>query len=142
MLLLMERKHVIAEGAGATPLAVLLNGYIPVKPGSTIVLVISGGNIDSSQLFRIIRQSLLRHGRILRFSVLLDDQPGTLVRLLFTIAQEKGNILAIRHAQGECDIAAHQAHVELELETRGTAHAETIEKALMDQGYTIQSPGG
>ena len=50
MLLLLERKHVVAEGAGAAPLAVLLNGSITIPPGSTVVLVISGGNIDSAQL--------------------------------------------------------------------------------------------
>jgi threonine dehydratase len=140
MLLLMERKHVIAEGAGATPLAALLNGSIPVQPGSRVVLVISGGNVDSPQLFRILKQALLRHGRILRLSVLLDDRPGTLARLLFTIAKEQGNILSIQHIQGESDTAANQARVELELETRGMAHADAIKKALGDQGYTIQSP--
>ena len=140
MLLLMERKHVIAEGAGATPLAALLNGSIPVKPGSRVVLVISGGNVDSPQLFRILKQALLRSGRILRLSVLLDDQPGTLARLLFTIAKEQGNILSIQHIQGESDTAAHQARVELELETRGMAHADAIKKALGDQGYNVQNP--
>ncbi|MDP2796688.1 MAG: threonine ammonia-lyase [Methanoregula sp.] len=137
MLLLMERKHVIAEGAGATPLAALLNGSIPVKPGSKVVLVISGGNVDSPQLFRILKQALLRHGRIIRLSVLLDDRPGTLARLLFTIAKEQGNILSIQHIQGESDSAAHQARVELELETRGMAHADAIKKALGDQGYDL-----
>lgn len=140
MLLLMERKHVIAEGAGATPLAALLNGSIPVRPGSKVVLVISGGNVDSPQLFRILRQSLIRHGRIMRFSVLLDDQPGTLARLLFTIAKERGNILAIQHIQGESDTSAYQARVDLEIETRGMAHADAIKKALGDQGYRILIP--
>lgn len=140
MLLLMERKHVIAEGAGATPLAALLNGSIPVRPGSKVVLVISGGNVDSPQLFRILRQSLIRHGRIMRFSVLLDDQPGTLARLLFTIAKERGNILAIQHIQGESDTSAYQARVDLEIETRGLAHADAIKKALGDQGYRILIP--
>jgi len=42
MLLLLERKHIIAEGAGAVPLAALMNGSIDVPSGITIVLVISG----------------------------------------------------------------------------------------------------
>ncbi len=52
MLLLLERKHVIAEGAGAVPVAALMNGSIGITPGSTIVLVISGGNVDSSPAFQ------------------------------------------------------------------------------------------
>ena len=67
MLLLLERKHIVAEGAGAVPLAAIMNGSIDVQSGSNVVLVISGGNIESSQFFRVIRQSLARQGRIMQF---------------------------------------------------------------------------
>ena len=138
MLLLLERKHIVAEGAGAVPLATLLNGSIDVQSGSTVVLVISGGNIESAQLFRILRQSLARHGRIMRFSVMLDDQPGTLARLLAVIAKERGNILHIHHLQGERDIPVQMARVSIELETRGWEHIEVFKKSLGDRGYEIQ----
>jgi len=138
MLLLLERKHVVAEGAGAVPLAAFLNGSIDVKPGSTVVLVISGGNIESTQLFRVIRQSLARMGRIMRFSVVLENQPGTLARLLAVIAQERGNILHIHHMQGERDIPVQMARVSIELETRGWEHIEACKKSLKDNGYEIQ----
>ena len=137
MLLLLERKHVVAEGAGAVPLAAFMNGSVDVRPGSNVVLVISGGNIDSAQLFRVIRQSLARKGRIMHFSVLLDDQPGTLVRLLTVIAQERGNILHIHHSQGKNDLPVSMARVNIELETRGPDHIAAIKKGLEDDGYDI-----
>ena len=83
MLLLLERKHIVAEGAAAVPLAAFMNGSIIVQPGSNVVLVISGGNIESSQLFKVIRWALSRQGRIMHFSVILDDHPGTLARSAF-----------------------------------------------------------
>jgi len=138
MLLLLERKHVVAEGAGAVPLAALMNGSIDVPSGSNVVLVISGGNVESSLLFRVIRQSLARQGRIMRFSALLDDQPGTLARILTTIAQERGNILHIQHLQGESDIPVLMTRVNIELETRGWDHISGIKKALLDKGYEIR----
>lgn len=138
MLLLLERKHVIAEGAGAVPLAALMNGSIDVPPGSTIVLVISGGNVESALLFRVIRQSLARRGRIMKFSVLLDDQPGTLARILTLIAGERGNILQIHHLQGESDVPVLMARVNIELETRGWDHITGIKKVLADAGYDIR----
>jgi threonine dehydratase len=138
MLLLLERKHIVAEGAGAVPLAALLNGSIDVQVGSTVVLVISGGNIESPQLFRVIRQSLARQGRIMHFSVTLEDQPGTLARLLTVIAKERGNILHIHHTQGERDIPVQMARVNFELETRGWEHIEAFRKSLKDSGYEIQ----
>ncbi len=49
--LLVERNRVIAEGAGATPVAAALSG----KAGSgKIVCVVSGGNIDLSKLCAIL----------------------------------------------------------------------------------------
>jgi len=49
---LVERNHVVAEGAGATPVAVALTG----DAGSgKIVCVVSGGNIDASKLAAILR---------------------------------------------------------------------------------------
>jgi len=138
MLLLLERKHVVAEGAGAVPLATLMNGSIDVMSGSNVVLVISGGNIESAQLFRVIRQSLARQGRIMHFSVMLDDQPGTLARLLAVIAQERGNILHIHHTEGENDLPVMMARVNLELETRGPDHIAAIKKGLADNGYEIR----
>ena len=138
MLLLLERKHIVAEGAGAVPLAAFLNGSIDVQAGSTVVLVISGGNIESAQLFRVIRQSLARQGRIMHFSVTLDDQPGTLARLLNVIAKERGNILHIHHVQGERDIPVDRTRVSFELETRGWEHIEVFKKSLKDNGYEIR----
>jgi threonine dehydratase len=49
--LLAERAHVIAEGAGAVPVAAALSG----RAGTgTIACVVSGGNIDASVLARIL----------------------------------------------------------------------------------------
>jgi threonine dehydratase len=53
--LLFERNRVIAEGAGAAPVAAALTG----KAGTTrVVCVVSGGNIDLSKLVKIL------HGEI------------------------------------------------------------------------------
>ncbi|HSA37576.1 MAG TPA: threonine ammonia-lyase [Methanoregula sp.] len=137
MLLLLERKHIVAEGAGAAPLAALLNGSIPVRAGSNVVLVISGGNVDSALLFRIVRQVMTRHGRILRFSVLLEDVPGALADLLAIIAEERGNILHILHSPGDGDVPVQVARVNFEIETRGQDHTESILSAIGGAGYTF-----
>jgi threonine dehydratase len=49
--LLAERNRVVAEGAGATPVAAALAG----KAGSgKVVCVVSGGNLDSTRLARVL----------------------------------------------------------------------------------------
>jgi len=49
---LAERNRVVAEGAGAAPVAAAMNRTIDAK---TIVCVVSGGNIDSEVLATILR---------------------------------------------------------------------------------------
>jgi threonine dehydratase len=49
--LLAERARVVAEGAGATPLAVALAG---AAGGGKVVCVVSGGNIDAAKLSAIL----------------------------------------------------------------------------------------
>jgi len=99
--------------------------------------VISGGNVDSALLFRIVRQVMTRHGRILRFSVLLEDVPGALADLLAIIAEERGNILHILHSPGDGDVPVQVARVNFEIETRGQDHTESILSAIGGAGYTF-----
>jgi threonine dehydratase len=138
MLRLIERKKIIAEGAGATPLAALLDGSIRIGPASTIVLVISGGNIDSPQLERTIHHALIRQGRIMRCSVVLDDHPGALAQFIAVVARENGNILHIHHEQGAYDLPVHAVRVILEIETRGKDHVGSLMAALEKAGYEIR----
>ncbi|HYA13291.1 MAG TPA: threonine ammonia-lyase [Syntrophales bacterium] len=141
ILMLLERKRILAEGAGAVPLAALLGGYIRFKKGMKTVLVISGGNLDSHLLDRVIRKGLFCHGRIMRISVCLEDVPGSLARLLSVVARSKANVLNIFHARSERDLAIHLSRVELELETRGPAHIREILDELENAGYQINIQG-
>ena len=135
--MLLERKKILAEGAGAVPLAALMSGAIKVKRGSRTVLLISGGNVDSPLLGRIIRQGLINNGRIIRFSVCLDDVPGALSGLLALVASLKANVLHILHHRSARNIPIYSTIVELEIETRGPAHVKDITDSLKKAGYDI-----
>ncbi len=137
LLLLIERKRIIAEGAGATPLAALLSKRtrrIPKK----IVLVISGGNIDVHLLDRIIEKGLTRTGRMTRFEVLLRDVPGSLAQLTSMVAQLQANVLHIVHERTAQDVPIGCSKVILILETRGPDHILQITKRLKRRGYVLQ----
>jgi threonine dehydratase len=137
MLMLIERKKVLSEGAGSVPLAALLGRSVEIPKGSTVILVISGGNVDSPLLERVIRQGLFRNGRIMRFSVCLDDAPWALAGLLAITARLKANVLHIYHQRSGRNLPVTLSHVEVELETRGAAHIEEIIHELQQGGYEI-----
>jgi threonine dehydratase len=51
--LLAERAHVVSEGAGALALAAALSG-LRAEPGTRVVCVVSGGNIDIAKFAEIL----------------------------------------------------------------------------------------
>jgi threonine dehydratase len=53
MRFLAARAKLVAEPAGAAATGALLAGKVPVKPGETVVAIVSGGNVDLSRLAQI-----------------------------------------------------------------------------------------
>jgi threonine dehydratase len=137
ILMLMERKRVVAEGAGATPLAALLSRRLKTIP-KKVVLVISGGNIDVNLLDRIIEKGLAQTGRLVRFEVLLRDAPGALSEISNLIAKHRANILHIIHERAAKEIPIGFSKVVLVLETRGSDHIQEIKKGLKEKKYSFQ----
>jgi threonine dehydratase len=137
VLMLLERKKVLAEGAGAVPLAALLSGAVAVAPGSRTVLVVSGGNLDTPLLERIIAKGLTQGGRVLRLKIVLADVPGALAGLLQKVADARANVLHIRHDRGLSDLPVNLTRVTLELETRGAAHGRRVRQDLAAAGYRV-----
>lgn len=56
--LLLTRCKLLAEGAGAAPLAALLARSLPLPEGSTVVAVVSGGNQDLGLLARWLTEGV------------------------------------------------------------------------------------
>jgi len=137
ILMLMERKRVVAEGAGAVPLAALLSKKHQIA-AKKVVLVISGGNIDVNVLDRIIEKGLSQTGRIVRFGVLVRDVPGPLAELSGLIAQNHANILHVIHERASRDIPIGLTKVIMVLETRGPDHVRKIRNVLKGTGYPLQ----
>jgi len=138
ILTLLERKKILAEGAGAVSLAALMNGTVKIFGDEKVVLIISGGNVDSPLLGRIISRGLAKNGRIMRFLVKLDDTPGALAGLLKLIASLKANVLDIHHDRYIKDAPLYVSYVELELETRSHSHIEEIFRELETRDYDIE----
>ena len=62
ILRLIEFEKSVVEGAGAAPLAAFLAGHLDALKGKKVVLVLAGGNIDSSALGRGSRSAWLPTG--------------------------------------------------------------------------------
>lgn len=129
ILLLLERCKTIAEGAGAVSLAALLYRKI-AKAGEKVVLVVSGGNIDSTMLGKIITQGLIKAGRYMDVRVLVEDKPGGLAALVETISKAEANIIDMGFDRYSLDVPFNCVLVDLALETKSKAHSEEVLEKL------------
>jgi len=136
VLLCLERKKLVVEGAGAVPLAAIIEQKERFR-NRKVVLVLSGGNIDFTTIDRIINKGLISSGRIGVFKVMLDDLPGWLHRLTGIISGQGGNILNVTHDRLVQDIPFGKTLVILVLETRGFEHITEINTAIMEAGFTL-----
>jgi threonine dehydratase len=134
ILLFLERKKLVVEGAGAVTLAALLGSGDRYR-GRRVVLVLSGGNIDFTIIDRIIRRGLVTSGRIGVFEVLVDDAAGSLHTVTGIIAAHRANILEIQHDRLAGDLSFGKAKVVVTVEVRGKRHQDEIFASLTGRGY-------
>jgi threonine dehydratase len=138
VLLLLEMEKVVAEGAGAVPLAGLLNRKVPLE-GLKVLLLISGGNIDVNILGKIITRGLGMEGRIAQMTVRIKDLPGSLTSALEIIKSLQANILEITHHRFDSLAPFGLVDVSITLETKGHAHIHHIEEALQKAGILCEN---
>jgi len=138
ILVLLENKKILAEGAGAVPAAALLGPLADADSGRRVVLVISGGNIDIPLLERVLVRALLQQGRVLNLRVELSDRPGSLGRLATFLGEQEANILHLFHDRLARDLPLDSTRVELILETRNQEHGEQVVRSLQETGYRVE----
>ncbi|MCY4729684.1 threonine ammonia-lyase [Natronomonas gomsonensis] len=135
---LLERSKTLVEGAGAVPLAAVVEERFDYDDGETIVPALCGGNIDLNVLTTVITRGLVERGRFLRIKTVLKDRPGALQELVELLVDHRTNIHAIEHDRASKDIAMNAAEVELDLETRGEEHVLELLDALEAAGYEVE----
>jgi threonine dehydratase len=133
LLELMEHARIIAEGAGALPLAAFDELY-QKNPrrfkGKNIVLIICGGNIDINVIDRIIERGLIASHRRVNIKVPLADKPGTLKLLTQILFEQGANILQAIHDREAPSLELQESLVDLTLEIKGKDHLDQIVSEL------------
>ncbi len=128
---------VVAEGAGAAPLAALL-AYPDKFKGQKVGLVISGGNIDATLLASCLMRSLVRNKRLVRLRVEVSDAPGSLAQATRVIAEAGANVLEVQHNRLFFDVPIKLTEIDFVLEVRDAAHCDRLLAALTKEGVTAQ----
>lgn len=137
ILTLLEQQKLIAEGAGAVPVAAVMNGKIPDIDEKNVVCVVSGGNIDVTILSRVIERGLKMGGRTADIVIALSDKPGQLSGVSQIIADQGANVVSVNYDSTDLDMNITDCYLKIGVETRNFEHIVSVKKALTDAGFKV-----
>ncbi len=132
----MENQKLVAEGAGAVPVAAALFHKLPIE-GKKVVCLISGGNIDVNILNRVITRGLVMSGRKANLTIALEDKPGQLERVAAIVSRCGSNVVSVLHDGSDPNMPISSCFLKLALETRDHAQIETDPEELTKEGFQL-----
>jgi threonine dehydratase len=135
ILFLAEEAKLVAEGAGALGVAALLNVSARqklidagVRPGSRVVVLVTGGNIDSLTLHRVIGRSLSVTAREQSVALRIKDEPGQLGYILDLLRRNRATVQDLRRKPRPG--SSGEAEIEILIETEDERHGEEVLQEL------------
>ena len=138
ILSLMENQKLVAEGAGAVPVAAVLFHKLPVE-GKKVACVVSGGNIDVNILNRVITRGLVMSGRKANMTIALEDRPGQLKKVAEIVSRCGSNVVSVQHDGSDPNMPISSCFLKLTLETRDAEQIEQIRAELAKEGFQLVS---
>lgn len=133
---LMERQKVVAEGAGAVPVAAAMFDKLPLAE-KRVVCVVSGGNIDVNILSRVINRGLAMSGRKVTMEIRLTDKPGQLQQVSTIIAELGANVVSVDYDLSDPDLPISSCTLRVGMETRDQAQIDQIRAKLVGEGFAL-----
>lgn len=137
ILTLLEQQKLIAEGAGAVPVAAIMNGKIPDIKGKNVCCLVSGGNIDVTILSRVIQRGLKMGGRTADIVIALSDKPGQLSGVSKIIADEGANVVSVNYDASDLDMNITDCYLRIGVETRNFEHIASVKRSLCEAGFQV-----
>ncbi|MCC8946500.1 threonine ammonia-lyase [Bradyrhizobium sp. Arg62] len=134
---LISIEKTVVEGAGAAGLAAVLAA--PERfAGSSVGLVLTGGNIDTRLIASVLTRELAREGRLTQLALDIVDRPGQLAAVSILLADAGANIIEVSHQRTFSDLPAKATLLELVIETRDRAHLEEVLARLSAEGFAVR----
>ncbi|KAK0069565.1 L-threonine dehydratase catabolic TdcB [Biomphalaria pfeifferi] len=132
ILKLFEGDKIVAEGAGAVGVAALMEGLLSEYKGKTVVIIVSGGNIDTTQVGDILERALVLERRLLKFDITVTDLSSGLSTLGEVVQKTLCNLKKI-----EQEIQWHSDRnfsivMKCVVETKNCQHSNEFMKAIAE----------
>ncbi|XP_055381040.1 L-threonine ammonia-lyase isoform X2 [Condylostylus longicornis] len=129
ILRLVEAEKCVVEGAGGACLAAILAGHLDELKGKKVVILISGGNIDTTIFGRCLERGLVADGRLIKFAVRVIDAPGGIKGLCKLLAENGVSVKDIMHERAWLK-DVFSVEIKVICETRDWNHSVQMKEIL------------
>ncbi|KAJ8974040.1 hypothetical protein NQ317_008981 [Molorchus minor] len=133
----IENEKCVVEGAGACGLAAILAGQLDEFKGKKVdekllqvVLLLTGGNIDTTILGRCLERGLAADGRLVKCEVTVSDRPGGISELCKLIGSIGVSIKDVIHERAWVASDVFSVEVKVVCETRDYLHSMELRDLL------------
>ncbi|CAH1110321.1 unnamed protein product [Psylliodes chrysocephalus] len=134
----IENEKCVVEGAGACGLAAILSGHLDEFKGKRIVLILSGGNIDTTILGRCLERGLAADGRLVKCKITVSDRPGGISELCKLMGSIGVSIKDIIHERAWVTSDVFSVEVKVVCETRDYSHTIELRELLYSKYKKVQ----
>jgi threonine dehydratase len=139
ILVLLESEKTVTEGSGAAGVAAVLNNKVAGIAGKQVCVVLTGGNIDTTFLSKILERGLAKEGRLAKFRIIAPDRPGSMADLASIAASHEANILDIHHGSPFTSAQYRETEIDLTVEVSGPETGQALLQAFQARGYQARS---
>lgn len=129
--LLAEREKVVAEGAGAAPLAAALSDRLDLS-GANPAVVVSGGNANLTDHAELTRTGLFELGRYAEARLALTEWPARVGDVIETVTAEGAELDALERARRTATDHPNRTPVTIGIEGRDADHLDTVLTAVAE----------
>ncbi|CAB3245689.1 unnamed protein product [Arctia plantaginis] len=127
---LVEQEKFVCEGAGCTAMAGIMAGLFPNLKGKKVVMVCSGGNIDTTTLTRALERGMAAEGRLIKFKVTVVDRPGGMADLCGLLANLGVTMRDCVPERAWVKGDVFSCDLKVIVETKGWPHAKEMVEAV------------
>ncbi|MGQ3327620.1 threonine ammonia-lyase [Halorubrum sp. FL23] len=129
--LLAERAKLIAEGAGAAPLAAALSAELDLADANPAV-VVSGGNVNLTDHAALARTGLVELGRYAEARLALAAWPRQVGDVVETVTAEGAELDTLERASRAATDHPNRTPVTIGIEGRGADHLDAVLAAVSE----------
>ncbi|KAI5633022.1 pyridoxal-phosphate dependent enzyme domain-containing protein [Phthorimaea operculella] len=128
----LEREHMVVDGAGVCAVAAVMQGLVPELKGKRTVCILSGGNVEAGRYSRMIQRGLGSMGRLLRFALAMPDHRSGLEKVARVISEENAVLKSFATEQIWINSDVSNTWANVVVETANENHSSNIKERLRE----------